>query len=876
MKTNRLKILSGVVIFSLLMIFVGNPFLVISQNATLQVVLSGKVLPVNAERRGQRIFVPVVPVARELGYIVEIDVANEIIRVVRVGVEVEFNKRTSDIRENGVTVSGVPFASEVIFSPNNENILLPIEVIGGLLNVSVIVNDRKNVVEINSKTATSAIISQKTDKFEMSGFDYAYNSNYYNNSFYQTLNLTSTGRIGSSVYHSNLNFIGTSQGRFLDFYGGNFTLRRKSGEEFQFGDIINNVGTEMSLMNTLVRGALYSRPTFGNKAQISLFGGRLYSGFTENLFRRRFNQSLQFDTTTVGSRFSFSPYGLKSNSIGVRNLIFSFGTMWYNGEKNKGLLFDSSMIYSTRKLNLFTEIAANNATYETPNRQLISGFGSGVTVRGTYKPWDFLNLQAGYEKFSPKFTNASRLNTYSNRQSFNFGVGLLPFKNLSLNASATFSSYNRPTIFGSSINREFKTTNYNASLNYDPQKRFLPRFSVSANIIDNNTFGKYTFVNVNVSKDLSKVRLFGNYILTNSNNSKGHGLNFGANINAEKIGQFQVQQSLYYNKSQVFLEDLQCQINFQLCFNDNPVYRLRLASSGLNVDWTPKENLFKRLYFSVGAGYLKDSVKTGMQFRTTAGVNLPFKQTFQVSYYKNPYYNELRFSVSGSLAFWKKKESFSSQLSDESLVDVGKINGRVYADENGNRQYDAGIDSPMSNVRVRLNNGREVKSDVNGNYFFESVPSGEHHLALNLEDVRASLVPANGLDYKVFISPRSVVNTSFRLVKAGSVSGRIYRDFNENRQYDVGEGLTDIRLLSSSGRATYSDSDGTFLLSDLPPGEQSIFIDERYHPENLILETTSLKVLVESGKEFKNCSFVYKAKPREVKEVNFGNKNTKP
>ena len=105
---------------------------------------------------------------------------------------------------------------------------------------------------------------------------------------------------------------------------------------------------------------------------------------------------------------------------------------------------------------------------------------------------------------------------------------------------------------------------------------------------------------------------------------------------------------------------------------------------------------------------------------------------------------------------------------------------------------------------------------------------------------------------------------------------RSWRDFNENHQFDEGEGLADIRLLSSSGKATYSDNDGTFLLSDLPPGEQSIFIDERYHPENLILEKDSLKVNVESGQEVKNCAFIYKAKPREVKEMTFGNKSTKP
>lgn len=877
MRKFRTQILLSFLTIIFLVAISGSKY-VFSQSISLQISVAGKELPVVGERRGKVIFVPIVAIARELGYTIDVDLVNEAIRVIRIGIEAEFNKRTSDIRENGVTVSGVPFASEVIFSPNKENILVPIEIIGSLLNVSLIVDDKKNIININSKSLGSAVISQKNTKFEMSGLDYSFDSTFLNDAYYQTFNLSSTGRIGSSIYSSNLSFIGMTQSRPIEFNSGNFTLRRQSGDEFQFGDLLSNTGNESTIMNYFIRGASYSRPIINNQSRIAFFGGRLFTDSIYNLdgIQRRFRPTLQFDTTAFGSRFSYNPLSVNPNTVSNKHLSFSAGTMFFSGKDNKGILFDGTAIYDSRKLNLFGEVAASNATYETIYNQQISGFGTGLIVRANYKVWDFFSIQSGYQKFSPKFTNSSRLNRFRDQESANLGFNILPLKNLSFSASAIINKNNQPINFGSLITREFKTKNYNGSLYYDPQVKFLPRFSVSANIIDNDTFGKYSFINFNASKDIKNIRFFGNYMIMKSRFPSNHGFNFGANVDAKRLGRFQVQQGLFFNKSQIIFEDLQCQITIENCFRDEPAYRLKLANNTFNVDWSPKENLFKKLYFTVGAGYIKDNLGTSLQFRSSAGINLPFKQNFQISYFKNTYYSELRFSLSGSLAFWKRKDNFSSQLSDDSFIDTSTIQGRVYSDENGNRQYDPGIDIPMNNIRVRLNNGRESKSDINGNYIFESVSSGEHNLSINLEDVRASLVPANGLEYQLTVTPRTHVNTAFRLVKAGSAIGRIWHDLNGNQKYDEGEGLIDIRVLSSSGKATYTDNDGAFLLSDLPSGEQSIFIDERYHPNNLIIENKSIKVNVVSGQTADGVFFLYKSKPREVKELNFGDKNTKP
>ena len=138
--------------------------------------------------------------------------------------------------------------------------------------------------------------------------------------------------------------------------------------------------------------------------------------------------------------------------------------------------------------------------------------------------------------------------------------------------------------------------------------------------------------------------------------------------------------------------------------------------------------------------------------------------------------------------------------------------------------------------------------------------------------VRANLIPANGLEQTLTILPRTSVTTAFRLVRSGSLSGRVWNDANANGKYDTGEGMADIRIVASSGRDTYTDPDGSFLLTELPPGDQNVFIDERYKPEDFIIPASSLRVTVESGKETHGVQFLFAVKSRGVKEIDFGTK----
>jgi hypothetical protein len=863
----------------LIFVFLIAPITTFAQVGSLRIIVGGRELPASAraEQRGSQTLLPVAAIARELGYEVNINAQTETIKVRRPNAEAEFIKQLGEVRENGVTLTAVAFTAEIVFTADVNSLLLPAEAASALLNVSLIIDKQKNVVLINSRDEKSETVSAAGSKYEVGDLNYNYNLNFSNGSFYQNLNINSTGRIGDDTYQLNTNLIGGGNYRFINFSTANFTLQRANGDQFQAGDLSTSLGSEMSLLNTLVRGASFTRPIFDDRGKFSVYGGRSYSGVLEqigeNLVARR-SPAIPFNTTIVGSRMTFEPYRIKPNTIQTKNLSFSTGAVWFNGANNKGILFDGTARYNTKHFRLETELAVGSFDSETADHRKIKGFGTGMILNGSYQPWDFLTLQGRYERYSPNFSNPSRTNQYNNRETKSASINIQPLKNLTLGANASINNNKNPILLNRSLSDGYRSETYGLNFGYDPGVKFLPRLSVNASKLKSPLFGDLTFVNANLAREFKSFRPFVNYIMTEGNGNTNHSINLGTSIDAGKLGQFQGQYSFSLSKTPFLREEeIRCQIEPQECpLTFTP--KLGISNKNSSVDWNPNKLFFNFLRFTVGTGFIQNAEKTSLQFRGSASIALPSKQNLQISYYRTGYGTDLRFSITGPLAFWKAKNRLSETLSNEALLTESNLRGRVYLDENGNRQFDAGIDIGVGNVRVRLNNGREVVSDTNGSYDFDRVLPGDNHLAVNIEDIRANLVSANGLEQTVAVSPRTVVNTAFRLVKSGSLSGRIWHDANSNDQYDENEGLPDIHILSSTGRDTYTDADGTFLLSELPPGEQSIFIDKRYQPENLTTANLSVQVEVSSGAETKNIEFIFKTKPREVKEINFGAKSS--
>ncbi len=90
----------------------------------------------------------------------------------------------------------------------------------------------------------------------------------------------------------------------------------------------------------------------------------------------------------------------------------------------------------------------------------------------------------------------------------------------------------------------------------------------------------------------------------------------------------------------------------------------------------------------------------------------------------------------------------------------------------------------------------------------------------------------------------------FRVVRTGRISGVVWMDVNNNGRLDDPEApLSDVRVVTGSGRDTLTDGKGYFMIGDLPPGEHIILLDEKTIPEQTRSIAGSQTVKVAAGNE---------------------------
>jgi hypothetical protein len=282
--------------------------------------------------------------------------------------------------------------------------------------------------------------------------------------------------------------------------------------------------------------------------------------------------------------------------------------------------------------------------------------------------------------------------------------------------------------------------------------------------------------------------------------------------------------------------------------------------------WQLSNFLSKRFNISGGLGYMHNDTSP---FRTTENVSvsvrLPRQSTLQFSYVQTQTGPTLLLSLRGFL-FSSHRADLAMNGPVAEVNSYGAVGGRVYQDLNLNGRYDPAIDQPQANVKVRVDGNRYVLTSLEGNYRIDTVQTGEHDVYLDLLSVRADLTLLDGAQQQVALVSRRDSVVDFRLVRTGRISGLVWQDLNENGQFDDGEKpLADVRIVTGSGRDTMTDSNGYFMIGDLPPGEHVVLVDEKTLPEQTrsVLGSMSIKVL--AGSETGGVLFPITSVPAEVK-----------
>lgn len=809
-----------------------------AQNLTI--VVNGRTLTgVNSspQQHGGRLFLPVASIAGSLGDSLDVDANSRLVTVRRqTGISAEFDARLNQIRENGSVVLAVSNSAEIVFPPNPAELMLPVEIVSELLGVSIWIDDQLKAVIVSRGQIQAETIKTGAHHqfFDLQQADYEYNLNAYGSFINQNLILSAAGRIADArfTFLSNL----SGGGKIPNFRNGTFIFERGENQRFVAGDF--GSGTDLQFMSATVRGAMAQIP-FGN-IRLTAFGGRSDSGAffpydleEPNYFEPREHKrnGLQRDTNIFGAYATFG--SSDSRTRRTNRFAFSSGAMRFASPARNGDFLTASAQYSSNRLRLQADAAAGKFSgFRVSDNSRASGFSAAADFSASVQLFENLNVQGRFT-----FVGKSFLSPQSGQREpvtlAAGGVAWQPKKWLAATISgstAARTDVNNPN--KASLRDRFVTTTLSLAPSVFPKIFFSHTESGSPQI------GRASFTLLNASHDFSRWRLFLNATRIKTIGAASLNAQFGTNFRVNDFNSFEVSQSV---GSQGALNGM--------------------------LDWQTSKLFSNRVNLSAGFGYTRgsnSSVTTSE--RLTATVRLPRQNLLQVSYLQTNAGSTVLFSLRGSL--FKKRQAETVLGAPVSEINsYGSFSGRVYQDANLNGKFDAGIDQPQANVKVRVDGNRYVESDANGLFKIDGVKTGEHRIYLDLLSVRADLTLLDGAEQKALLSAGRDSIVDFRLVRTGRITGMVWFDANENGKFDENEQpLADVRVVAGNGRDTLTDENGAFTLGDLPPGEYVVLVDEKTLPEKTKSGAASpLSIKVAAGRETGGTDFPIIFIPPEVK-----------
>lgn len=787
------------------------------------------------QRGGGRIFLPVKSIARALGDACEVDPAKRAVEVRRqTGVVARFDAQLNQVSENGSLILSVSNAADIIFPPNPDELMLPVEIVSALLDASIRLDDAAHAIRVTRGRAQGDTIRAGAGRaaFELYQLGYDYNLNSYSSASNQSLTVRADGRIGDGRFSLLTNSsagAGASSGLLRN---GTFTFERPNEQRFTGGDY--GTGTDLIFLSSTVRGVSAQLPVRAG-VRLTAFAGRAISGVSQfqppqssllsddlisppDLIQPH---KIRYDTNVFGVSATFSPSAAgASSAYRPVQTLFSFGMIRFNGAGRSGEMFTGSARYASARGRFQGDVGAGRFSGTHTDGSRAEGGALAADLSASYDLSNRLTIQGRYIHIGANFLG-TQAGLHEPIRAASGGATWRPVDWLAASLAGSFST--RPPTGALPLQRE---RFINATFNLTPRGALPTVFFSHTASSTTQARGAYTLVNA--AKDFSRWRLFLNATRIKSFGPAFLNAQVGANLRLGEAGSLGLSQS----------------------FGSR-------GSLGGALDWNGQSFLNRRISFGAGFNYNRATgaplTTTGRLFST---VQLPRRSTLQFTYQQGQQTGpQILLSLRGTLLRTRRSES-SINAPVAELSSYGAFYGRVYQDINLNGQFDPGLDKPQANVKVRVDGSRYVVSDESGRYRVDSVRTGEHEINLDLLSVRADLTLLDGAQQAASLLQGRDTIVDFRLVRTGRITGLVWLDLNGNNHLDDGEQpLAGVRVLTGSSRDTLTDDNGVFLIGDLPPGEHVILIDEKTLPEKTVSASGTLTAKVLAGSETGNLNF---------------------
>ena len=758
--------------------------------------------------RGGRLFLPVATIAQALGDTFSSDANSRIVTIRRqTGATAIFNAPLNEVRENGAVILTVSGTADLIFPPNQNELMLPAEIVAALLDVTVR-RDERNAIVITRKGIQAETIrpGAKQARWELFQIEYDYNFTRYSESGDHSLVIRGTGRVGdarlSFIANSAMGVTGSSTRPSLQ--GGTVRLDRPNGQSFVGGEF--GTGTDIEFLSAAVRGGLVQLPL--HRVRLDFFGGQTTSGIPKTSLNLNSFAPLAFryDTNIFGAIATTATEATRQ-----RDFTLSAGAMHFGGSSRKGDLVAGGLKYITGLNRFQADFAVGRFSGVNRDGTLTNGTGTAATLTGSYHLTDEVLLQGRYAYVGETFLSPQS-GIHAPTNAVAASVSWQPRRWFTAGLSGSTAT----TPGGRSDFNRYVT----ASLSLAPENSF-PALFISHTQSGTTQLRNAQFTLITATKRFNRWHMFFNGSRIKTFGDTALNAQFGGNIRINEANSLEVSQAI--------------------------------GSKGLltgMATWQLSNLFHNRLMFSAGLGYTRSNTAPFQTSQHLSGsLKLPRNTTLQFSYLKTQTGTTALLSLSGLFFSSKRAErAINGTLAD--VNSYAAVSGRVYQDVNLNGRFDPGIDQPQANARVRVDGNRYVVSDVNGNYRIDSIARGDHAVYLDLLSVRADLTLLDNTQQLITFDSNRDVLVDFRVVRTGRISGVVWMDVNNNGRLDeMEQPLPDVRVVTGSGRDTLTDEKGYFNIGDLPPGEHIILLDEKTIPEQTRSIAGSQTVKVAAGNE---------------------------
>jgi len=194
-------------------------------------------------------------------------------------------------------------------------------------------------------------------------------------------------------------------------------------------------------------------------------------------------------------------------------------------------------------------------------------------------------------------------------------------------------------------------------------------------------------------------------------------------------------------------------------------------------------------------------------------------------------------------------------VSEISVPPMGMVRGLVYSDANANGVREPG-EEPVAGIHVRLDDGRETVTGVDGTYFFPNVVVGAHRVSLVVDVLPVRFDPPPVPSVQIQVAYLAAATLDFGVVPIGEILGRV-------EQLNGGEGPEPARevvvTLVQKGFSTTTDADGVFRFDSLVPGFYTVRLEKESLPEGAVLEGDGIaEIEVGAGKSLEIPPFRFR------------------